>query len=797
MEEEEQTIAIDINQVEYTNSPDGPVIHVFGRDVEGTAHQIDVDGFIPYFYVPTDETGTFDPEKATPDEDTVFTTIRGEDVRRIYVRDTHDMAEMKQGRITHEGDIPVTKRFMLDLKLMTGLEVPSHRVEFTDITPVDIKAPARVCMLDIECTDERGFPKPDRDEVICLTCWDSKTDKYTSFLYTPADGKRLSSELKHADNPVFSYETETQMLYDFLRYIRDLDPDIISGWNVEKFDIMYLLGRLETLGIPKEKFARLPGRSPPNKIRGRLVFDLLEAYKKLQRSALESYRLDAVAEKELGEKKVRYSGRLCDLWRNDPAKLIEYNVQDVKLCVGIDKKNHIIEFYREIARYVGCTLDRTLSSSQIVDTYVLRKANGRVVLPSTNQKDGDAFEGATVFTPSKGLRENVVVFDLKSLYPMIMVTLNASLDTKDPKGEIVAPNGVRFKKEPDGLTREIIQDLLVQRDEKKRLRNTYAYDAPEYHIYDMQQEVLKVIMNTYYGVSGMPVFRLYDRDIGSAVTATGRAIIEHTQKTVVELGHTAVYGDTDSVLAELSTKSKDLDELIVKAREVETTLNQSYDKFAKDTLNVDKHYFSTKFEKVYRRFFQAGKKKRYAGHLVWKEGVVADKIDIVGFETRRSDTPKLSKKVLENLITSLLDGKDQVEIKKYLKGIIRDYRKGTYTLDEIGIPSGITKEFKDYKTNEMRVRSAVYSNTYLGTNFGMGSKPKRVYIKSVRDIRYPPTDVLSFEFEDQVPKEFEIDYEEMLTKTLKDPIMRMVDSLGWTWESIDPTMTTLSQWGMG
>ena len=107
----------------------------------------------------------------------------------------------------------------------------------------------------------------------------------------------------------------------------------------------------------------------------------------------ESYRLDAIAGEELDVTKVRYGGTITDLWRSKPAHLVEYNYRDVELCVGIDRKKSIIEFYREIARYVGCPLDRTLNSSNVIDIYVLRKASGRFVLPSKGHAAGDEFEG--------------------------------------------------------------------------------------------------------------------------------------------------------------------------------------------------------------------------------------------------------------------------------------------------------------------------------------------------------------------------------------------------------------------
>jgi DNA polymerase I len=532
-----------------------------------------------------------------------------------------------------------------------------------------------------------------------------------------------------------------------------------------------------------------------NALRGRALFDLLTAYKKMHSSLKESYRLDAVAMDELGQQKVRYTGTISDLWKKQPALLVEYNFKDVELCVGINKKDNIIDFYREIARYVGCPLDKTLNSSSVIDVYVLRKAFGRYILPSKGFANADEFEGATVFEPSRGVRENVVVLDLKSLYPMAMMTINASPETKSPEGELKAPNGIRFKKQPDGLTRSIISELLKERDEKKALRNTFAFGSPQYLMYDMQQNVLKVIMNTYYGVSGYTRFRLFDREIGAAVTSVGRAIIEHTRREIEKMGHTVIYGDTDSCMVHLP-RDLDREQTIALARSIEKHLNESYSVFAKNELNADVHFFSIKFEKIYARFFQAGKKKRYAGSLVWKEGKDVSETDIVGFEIKRSDTPQITKLVQMRVMEMILAGEGYDLIKTFLSDVIKKYRAGKYTLDEIGIPGGIGKALNDYDNDDAQVRGAKYANEYLHTEFGKGSKPKRIYIRTVT-AKYPKTDVLCFEYADQVPPEFVVDWELMLDKTIKQPISRIIESLGWSWDDVDPSMTTLAQWGLG
>jgi DNA polymerase I len=311
----------------------------------------------------------------------------------------------------------------------------------------------------------------------------------------------------------------------------------------------------------------------------------------------------------------------------------------------------------------------------------------------------------------------------------------------------------------------------------------------------MKQNVLKVIMNTYYGVSGYPRFRLFDREIGSAATSVGRAIIEHTRRVIEQMGYKVIYGDTDSCMVQLA-KDLDKEQTIATAKTIEKHLNESYRDFARTELNAEVHFFSIKFEKIYARFFQAGKKKRYAGSLVWKEGKNVKETDIVGFEIRRSDTPQITKQVQQRVMEMILDGEGYEGIKAFLSGVIKKYRAGKYTLDEVGIPGGIGKSLDDYDNDDAQVRGAKYANLHLHTEFGKGSKPKRVYIRNVTS-KFPKTDVLCFEYADQVPPEFVVDWELMLDKTIKQPISRIIEALGWDWNDVDPSRTTLAQWGFG
>ena len=787
-----------IGAVEYSFQNDIPLIHLFGRDKDGELHRVDVTDFKAYFYAPISETNRISPDLVVDKQE--FKSIKGEPLMKIYIKKPTDIYDIRD-RFTHyEGDIHFNTRFLIDTKIKSGVSFPAQQCKYTELKPTNLNFPARVNIIDIECSDERGFPDSSKDEILCITCHDSFEKHYTSFIIetkpidmTPRENGCFNPEL----HDVMLYPDEKSLLIDFCEYIKAIDPDILTGWNYTGFDMPYIFGRMDKLGISREHLSRLRGNSTRIEIRGRQLFDLLAGYKRMHLGEKPSYRLDAIAQDELNRGKVHFTGKICDLWRDNPTDFLYYNFVDVELCVAIDEKDRTVEFHRHIAQYVGCPLEKTTNSMPIIDAYILRKAYGRFVLPSkatTFDKSTEGFEGATVFTPPVGTQKNVVVLDLKSLYPMAMMTINASPETKDPNGELRAPNGIRFRAHPDGMVREIQSEILKERDGLKAKRNSFAFDSPEYKNFDMQQDVVKIIMNSYYGVSGNPTFRLYDRDVGSATTAVGRAILEHNKKLIEERGYKVVLGDTDSCGAKIPPSLGRENTMII-AKDLEKMLNESYPAFAKEVLNADVQYFSIKFEKLYERFFSGGKKKRYAGLLVWKEGKDVHEVDIVGFETERSDSPRVTRSAMKTLMSMVLEGKEYEEIQPVISEIIRKYRAREYTFDEIGIPGGIGKALEDYDHPDAQVRGAIYSNKYLGTHFGKGSKPKRLYIRSMPS-HLPKTDVICFDYPDEVPDGVKVDMAIMIEKTLEGPITRILEPLGWKWNEFDPGAPTLSKWGL-
>ncbi|WP_284011954.1 DNA-directed DNA polymerase [Halobaculum litoreum] len=850
------TVELMVTAVDYTVEGTGaeeyPVVHVFGRTADNEPEHVRVLGIEPYFYVPTadveerslvDEYDVIlDTREENPDGER-FESIRGTPVTKVVARTPRDVGQIRDDfERTYEADILFPNRFLIDYGVTAGIRVEERRLDARadedggrlqvtpdHLEPCDVDADIRVNTFDIEVDDRNGFPEDGEEQVVCLTSHDSYRDEYIAWLYdAPVGGVDAPEALAgyeqigdgDASIEVRTFAEEDAMLDAFIAYVEATDPDVLTGWNFEDFDAPYFMDRCEELqsrsdyDLSPDRLSRVnetwrSGWGGPD-VKGRVVFDLLYAYQRTQFSELESYRLDAVGELELDVGKERYSGDIGDLWEQDPERLLEYNVRDVELCVEIDRKQDVVDFWDESRKIVGCQLEDAPTPGDAVDMYVLHNAYGRFVLPTKGQQDGEDFEGGAVFEPITGVEEMVSVLDLKSLYPMCMVTINASPETivDDPEsfeGETYrAPNGTRFRKEPDGMMRRMIDELLTERERLKGERDAHEVGSDAYEQYDQQQAAVKVIMNSLYGVSGWERFRLYDKDNAAAITAMGRRVIEFTEEAAREIDHEVTYGDTDSIMLALGDDLS-VEEAIEQSFAIEEHINGRYDDFAREELDAEEHRFEIEFEKLYRRFFQAGKKKRYAGHIVWKEGHEVDDIDITGFEYKRSDIAPVTKRVQKRVIEMIVHGEDTDDITEYVHDEIQRFLGGDADLEEVGIPGGIGKRLEAYETDTAQVRGAKYANLLLGTNFQRGSKPKRLYLRKVHpdfwarmedergldpsqdplygEFKRDP-DVICYEYADEVPAEFEVDWDKMLEKTLEGPIARIIEALGMSWDEV-------------
>ena len=403
----------------------------------------------------------------------------------------------------------------------------------------------------------------------------------------------------------------TETTYDIETTTHNFVADDCLVHNCDDFDVPYFLDRMEVINpqseytLTSERFSRIDevwrsGWGGPN-IKGRVVFDLLYAYKRTQFTELESYRLDAVGELELDVGKERYPGDIGDLWEQDPQQLLEYNLRDVELCVEIDRKQDIIAFWDEVRSFVGCKLEDATTPGDTVDIYILHEAHDRFALPSKGRTDAEDYEGGAVFDPATGVKEMVGVLDLKSLYPMAMTTINASPETKvDPKNydgdTFRAPNGTHFRRSPDGIIREMIDDLLAEREEKKSLRNEYDPGESVYEQYDRQQTAVKVIMNCFTPDTNVltpnGVRNIRDLTVGDSVYSLNPETMQMEIKPVTQ---THEYPDYQGDLIDIQTNEIDFrvtpnHRMLVEATGTDTTSTNDYDFIEAGNLDISSRY---------------------------------------------------------------------------------------------------------------------------------------------------------------------------------------------------------------
>jgi DNA polymerase elongation subunit (family B) len=367
----------------------------------------------------------------------------------------------------------------------------------------------RIAYIDIETESEAGFPDiataNERINVITVICGSKK--------YTFALGKVDKSQMP-PDVLVNLYDNEEQMLSDFLLTWQSLGIDIVTGWNVEFFDIPYIVHRIGNL--LGEKYARK--LSPWGKLWKRKVkfhgkesvtyemvgintIDYYQLYRKFTFVTRESYKLGDIAQIELGKTKLDHSehDNFAEFYRNDFTKFVEYNIQDTVLVQELEAKKRLLEQAVALAYSAKVNMHDVFSQvrtwEQIIYHHLTEK---RIAIPQKrrNRKDS-AYEGAYVKPPHVRMYRWVVSFDLDALYPMLICHYNLSPDTKTSDGlrrsitassvmkqsntymvEIekarhknlsLAANGTTYRKDKQGFLPELMEKMYKQRKEYKRL----------------------------------------------------------------------------------------------------------------------------------------------------------------------------------------------------------------------------------------------------------------------------------------------------------------------------------------
>lgn len=797
------------------------------------------------------------------DDNGEYKTIFGESVKKItfWEEGVHDL---------YESDVSPEVRTLVDLYY----DYPDNEYPEHNILAFDIEVDTSNKLPDVEIAD---------NEITGISYFDYTAKKYTS-LILDKEGKVQNQEIDSFDHPVelFVFNDESNLLEEFIIKWKTIEPSIVTGWNVDGFDVPYLLRRL--VRIFGQDIAYM--LSPINKIiysdfrrrftiAGVAVLDYLELYKKFTFTQKPSYRLDAIANDELGKGKIEFEGTIQSLYERDINKFIEYNINDVELVVGIDNKRKLLDLVIGISHKGKIPYEDIYFSSRYLEGAILSDLKKKKLVsnnkPYKDISESKKFVGAFVKTPIPGKYDWVFDLDLTSLYPSIIMSLNISPDTKigkilnwdpntymsdeniqyqlysfdvDKSIEIsktdlklmlekdkytIASNGVIYLPSSIklGVIPEILNKWFNERVKYKNLMKKYGKsgDAKKYEFYDKLQVIQKTLLNSLYGVLGLPIFRYYDLDNASAVTITGQRIIKFSEYKANEfymntlneekLKDRVQYIDTDSIFLsasdyltykkiDINQDFKTLQPHITKfVNNIQKYINSAYDDFAKTELNIyDKHRFEIKQELICKSGIWVAK-KRYGLLVVNREGIEERRLDVKGLDSVRSSFPIVFKGFMEKLLEDLLDGVDQKIVDKNLLEFednlndvsllniarntsINDIRKYTEVADENEYyKSNIFSTIK--KGTPAHVKAAIAFNDLLiyhnllskYNKIDNGEKIKWVYLKN----NSYGLEALAFRGYEDPPKildfiEKYVDRQKIFERELKGKIQDILASIG-------------------
>lgn len=427
----------------------------------------------------------------------------------------------------------------------------------------------KITTLDIEVASENGFPDVESaaEEVLLITIQDYASKQIRTWGLGPFKNKQQNVIYK-------SFTTERDLLMDFINWwmVEDNTPEVVTGWNIELYDIPYLVRRLDRVlgeklmkrmspwGLVTEDEIYISGRKHISyDVGGITQLDYLNLYKKFTYKAQESYRLDYIASVELGQKKLDHSefDTFKDFYTKGWQKFVEYNIIDVELVDRMEDKMKLIELAITMAYDAKANYADVFSQVRMWDTIIynyLKKRN--IVIPPKERSDKDSkYAGAYVKEPIPGKYDWVVSFDLNSLYPHLIMQYNISpetlLDERHPnvtvdkilnqqtnfemyKDYAVCANGAMFRKDVRGFLPELMEKIYKDRTvyKKKMLAAKQEYEKKKTK--ELEKEIArcnniqmarKIQLNSAYGAIGNQYFRYYKLANAEAITLSGQVSI--------------------------------------------------------------------------------------------------------------------------------------------------------------------------------------------------------------------------------------------------------------------------------
>jgi len=483
---------------------------------------------------------------------------------------------------------------------------------------------------------------------------------------------------------------ERALLQAFVREVQRCDPDIFIGWNVVGFDFRVLQERARrlqvqlNLGRDGSRIQVIESASGKwfCRIAGRVVLDGIDTLKGATWH-FESFSLEYVSNQMLDRGKLlgqqmdeglNRGEEIQQVYREDPRRLAEYNLEDCKLVWDIFEHAQLLHYLVERSRLTGLPLDKVGGSAASFDNLYLPRLHrkGYVAPVYASGESQMGAPGGYVMDSRPGLYHQVLVLDFKSLYPSIIRTfmvdpyaLAEGTGTECDPGDLVPGFNHAIFSRKEAILPDIIERLWQARDRAKAEKN-----AP-------LSQAIKIIMNSFYGVLGSDVCRFFDQRLSGSITLRGHEILTRTKAKIEEqFGYQVIYGDTDSVFVWLGDDFP-VDKAPQEGRRLEQFLNRWWQDEVQQHFGLTCH-LELEYETHYRRFLmptmrhsEKGTKKRYAGIRYFTDGT--EELIFKGLESVRSDWTPLARRVQRELYRLIFS---DTPYAGYLKQIVSQLKTG-------------------------------------------------------------------------------------------------------------------------
>ena len=639
----------------------------------------------------------------------------------------------------------------------------------------------KLVTIDIEVASENGFPDTTSasEEILTISIQDYTTKNIITWGVKSFVNKQ--SNVKYIE-----CSSEYGLLQSFINYWDANIPEVITGWNIQFYDVPYICRRLNRVvgekamkrfspwGLVTENEIFVNGRKQIcYDVGGITQLDYLDLYKKFTYKAQESYRLDHIAEVELGQKKLDHSEfeTFKDFYTQNWQKFVEYNIVDVELVDRLEDKMKLIELALTMAYDAKVNFADVFYQVRMWDNIIYNYLKKRdiVIPPKERSAKDEKYAGAYVKEPKPGVYDWVVNFDLNSLYPHLIMMYNISpetlLDERHPtvsvdkilnqeinfksyKDYAVCANGAMFRKDVRGILPELMEKMYNERvifkqkmiEAKKRYEKTKTKDLEkEIARCNNIQMAKKISLNSAYGAIGNQYFRYYKLANAEAITLSGQVAIRWIENKMnsylnkllkTEDIDYVIASDTDSIYLNMGP----LVETVYKGREKTTESIVSFlDKVAQvelekyiegcyqelaDYVNAYAQKMQMKRENIADRGIWTAK-KRYILNVWNSEGVAYSepKLKIMGIEAVKSSTPAPCRTMIKDALKLMMNGTED-DVINFIDKSREEFRK--LPPEQISFPRSAS-DVNKYKSSAtiyakgtpIHVRGALLFNHYI------------------------------------------------------------------------------------